>query len=188
MGLKVNGIAYESWDAVPAELRIAIAASGTDAAGSSESDEPVEEEDELDRLVRLAEERERGVTAPTPPPPATDCPTFELNGQTYTSLDQVPGEIRGALRLELTGPPQRTVEARVPKALIGSAQPSAPGQPGKAASGSAPRAGISGDRAGAAAPDDEFERPPMLPMRTKVAIGVMLLITAAMFIAIRMVG
>lgn len=198
MDIKVNGVAYASWGDVPLDLRTAIAESGNDlsvsaSAGPAALD--VDEEDELDRLVRLAEAKAAGTLDPDadlgPPPVLGDAPrgpTFEIGGQSYRSIDELPAEIQPAFRLELLGPAS-SGQARLPAALR-NATPEAfetasndPG-PGRPIETETP-AGRS------TRPDEAGEltdEPPLLPRGTKITIGVMLLVIVALFIATRMVG
>lgn len=197
MDIKVNGVAYSSWGDVPLDLRTAIAASGAGSGPRSvEPEDPdLDEEDELDRLVRLAEARAAGTLDPDtdlgPPPVLDDAPqgpTFEIGGQAYRSIDDLPAEIQPAFRLELLGPPS-VGPARVPAALRGDApvEPGTPGTDGVRQRPVGPE--VTADRS--AGPGDAEEitaKPPLLPKGTRITIGVMLLVIVALFIASRMVG
>lgn len=190
MAIIVNGTPYDTWDDVPQRLRIAIANSGAEEPEAP--DAPVEEVDELDELVRLAdaaEARRAGIEpdAPPPPPPpppgppAEVAPTFELNGQVYRSIDDVPAEIREALRLQLLGPPAPSLQPRVPAALDGVAPPNL----------GAVSAPPSMGGTGLPSAYEPIQRPSLLSqvsMKYRIAMAVMLLLIVAIYVAIGVIA
>ena len=203
MDIKVNGVAYASWGDVPLDLRTAIAGSGIDPSGPP-PEEPAEsdldEEDELDRLVRLAEAKAAGTLDPDtdlgPRPVVADAPrgpTFEIGGQSYRSIDELPAEIQPAFRLELLGVAP-SGQARVPAAL----RDASPEPPETSATDRGHGSPVETDPietetlADRSAQPDEAEdliaKAPLLSKGSKIAIAVMWLVIVALFIASRMVG
>jgi hypothetical protein len=191
MAIIVNGTSYPAWDDVPESLRIAIANSGTaEPEAAADAAPEVDELDELVRLAEAAEARRAGIEpeAPPPPPsppppPAVAAPTFELNGHVYRSIDEVPGEIREALRLQLLGPPAPTIQPRIPAALGGMGGPGALSPPVPGGVSVPPSMGGTGP-----ATEVEPYTRALLSTKTKVAIVVMMAIIVAIYLAILSIG
>lgn len=111
MDVMVDGVRYESWDEVPGALRTAIATSGIlpwpGQTGPGALD------------------GQAHGSPPTAAPPVRPV-SFSLDGRTYQSIDDVPGEVREALRAQLLATPPPTVEPRLPRALAAAGAPAMP--------------------------------------------------------------
>ncbi|MCW2756925.1 MAG: hypothetical protein JWO46_671 [Nocardioidaceae bacterium] len=106
MNIVVNGQTYDSWDAVPADVREKVAKAGLpDADGNGVPD--------------LFEAKGGLPTGSS----TTTSTVVEVNGQSFTSIDQLPPEVRQALQASLGG------LLGTPAAPVAPTPPTTPGTP-----------------------------------------------------------
>ncbi|MEO6627183.1 MAG: hypothetical protein ABIP03_01300 [Aquihabitans sp.] len=201
MEIIVNGTSYPTWDEVPQHLKTAIANSGSEPAPEPPPPPGAPDVNDLDQLVDLAEAAELRRAQGLPPlepahpispliaEPAAPSPVFELNGRRYQSIEDVPGEIREALRHELLATPVPALEPRLPRALAAELGSSPVDPP-------APLASIpTGDSKPGASPppvtastDPLAPKPPMISRPYKIAMGVMITMIVAIYLALSLLA